>query len=142
MIAEHPHQQRVIVEAHELADRLAKLVIFGNTLAFNELPETERDLLTQQSEQMVQLLDTLHERIRGFHGLKRYRCHKHVAAKPMTRGEYSTLRGWQLPANEDGADAGYLVEYVDSGNPNHDHFANHISWSPKDVFDQGYKETK
>lgn len=32
-----------------------------------------------------------------------------VDAQPMTRGEYNTLRGWTLPADEDPKDPGYLV---------------------------------
>jgi Protein of unknown function (DUF2829) len=57
----------------------------------------------------------------------------------MTRGEYNDLRGWPLPADEDGADEGYLVEYFDGGNKNHPGFDNYISWSPKDVFERAYR---
>jgi hypothetical protein len=63
---------------------------------------------------------------------------KLINAKPMTRADYNTLRGWELPADEDGADEGYLVEYVDGGKANHKDFAGYISWSPKDVFDRAY----
>lgn len=69
--------------------------------------------------------------------MKKYRSHKTVLAKPMTRGEYNTLRNWELPADEDGADQGYLVEYPGGGAPNHPDFKNYISWSPKDVFERG-----
>jgi len=48
----------------------------------------------------------------------------------MTRGEYTRLRGWQLPADEKETDEGYLVKYTDSDG--------YISWSPKDVFERGY----
>ncbi len=64
---------------------------------------------------------------------------KYVTAKPMTRGEYNTYRGWELPVDEDGSDEGYLVEYVDGGKANHPDHAGYISWSPKDVFDRSYK---
>ena len=38
---------------------------------------------------------------------------KAIMAVAMTRQEYNDYRGWQLPADEDGTDEGYLVEYVD-----------------------------
>lgn len=44
---------------------------------------------------------------------------KPINAKPMTRAAYNTLRGWALPADENGDDAGYLVEYMDGGKANH-----------------------
>jgi len=72
--------------------------------------------------------------------MKTYVCHKTVRAKPMTRGEYNLLRLWTLPANEDHKDEGYLVEYLDSGEPNHKDFQHYISWSPKAVFEKGYVE--
>ena len=56
---------------------------------------------------------------------------KIVQAKPMTRGAYNILKGWPLPADEDGADEGYLVGYSDS----------YVSWSPKAAFDEAYRET-
>lgn len=73
---------------------------------------------------------------------KRYTCHKQVFAKPMNRRDYNTLRGWFLPSDENPADDGYLVEYTDGGAPNQTGFDNYISWSPKDVFEAGYKETQ
>lgn len=59
-------------------------------------------------------------------------------AKLMTRGEYNALRGWQVPADENPDDVGYLVERIDS-KPNHADFSGYISWLPKDVFEQIYK---
>ena len=56
---------------------------------------------------------------------------KLIKAKPMTRGEYNKYRGWTIPENENPADEGYLVVYVDSDN--------YESWSPKDVFDRAYR---
>ena len=64
---------------------------------------------------------------------------KVVNAKPMNRLEYNYIRGWEVPADEDPADDGYLVEYVDGGKANHPDFDGYISWSPKDVFDRAYK---
>lgn len=66
---------------------------------------------------------------------------KLISATPMTRQEYNDLRGWELPADEDGADEGYLVEYHDGGQANHPNFAGYISWSPADVFERAYRKT-
>ena len=57
----------------------------------------------------------------------------------MTRAEYNEYRGWQLPANEDGTDAGYLVEYQDGGKPNDARHTGYISWSPKAQHDAAYR---
>lgn len=56
---------------------------------------------------------------------------KMIRATPMTRGDYNSLRGWDMPAGEDAADDGFLVEYQDG----------HISWSPKATFDDTYRPT-
>lgn len=64
---------------------------------------------------------------------------KQILATAMTRQAYNDYRGWTLPADEDGNDPGYLVEYVDGGASNHPDHAGYISWSPKDVFDRAYK---
>ena len=63
---------------------------------------------------------------------------KQINAAPMSRQAYNDFRGWELPANEDGADEGYLVEYVDGGEANTDQFEGYVSWSPKDVFERAY----
>ena len=67
---------------------------------------------------------------------------KIVKATPMTRAEYNKYRAWALPANEDGADEGYLVEYTDGGKPNDARHPGYISWSPKEQFDNAYREIK
>lgn len=66
---------------------------------------------------------------------------KLIGARPMTRQEYNEYRGWTLPANEDGNDAGYLVEYLDGGPANDSRHTGYISWSPKEVFDRAYRPT-
>lgn len=63
---------------------------------------------------------------------------KLIKAFPMNRQQYNDLRGWTLPADEDGTDEGYLVEYVNGGKSNHDDYEGYISWSPKDVFEKAY----
>ena len=66
---------------------------------------------------------------------------KLIAAIAMTRLAYNDYRGWQLPADEDGADDGYLVEYLDGGKPNHPDHAGYISWSPTEQFNAAYRPT-
>ena len=73
--------------------------------------------------------------------MKTYIGTKQVIATPMTRGEYNDYRGWTLPADEDGADEGYLVEYLDGGKPNHPNHPGYVSWSPKEQFDKAYRPT-
>ena len=68
----------------------------------------------------------------------KYKCHKVVKATAMNRLEYNNYRGWDLPKNENGSDDGYLVEYIDSPNRNHENHDGYISWSPKEVFESGY----
>jgi hypothetical protein len=63
---------------------------------------------------------------------------KAIRAKPMTRQAYNDLRGWALPADEDGTDAGMLVEYLDGGKANVPGFDGYVSWSPIDVFNRAY----
>lgn len=57
----------------------------------------------------------------------------------MTRQEYNDYRGWELPADENGADEGYLVEYIDGGQANHPGHDGYISWSPEAVFNRAYR---
>lgn len=70
-------------------------------------------------------------------GLNHYVGTKIVLAKPMTRQEYNDYRGWKLPENENGNDAGYLVEYPE-GISNHAEHRGYISWSPASQFDMAY----
>lgn len=66
---------------------------------------------------------------------------KQVRGTPMNRLEYNQLRGWTVPADENPADKGYLVEYLDGGTPNHPDYAGYISWSPKVQFEAAYRPT-
>lgn len=66
---------------------------------------------------------------------------KLIAAVAMTRLAYNEYRGWQLPTDEDGADEGYLVEYLDGGKPNHPNHVGYISWSPTEQFESAYRPT-
>ena len=68
-----------------------------------------------------------------------FTCHKTVKAVPMNRKDYNDLRGWSVPSDENPEDEGYLVEYQDDSHKNVEGFDGYISWSPKDVFEKGYR---
>lgn len=72
--------------------------------------------------------------------MQQYIGTKLINAESMTRAEYNVFRGWELPEDEDGRDAGYLVEYVDGGKANTEKYKGYVSWSPKVVFLQAYRE--
>lgn len=65
---------------------------------------------------------------------------KAIKAFPMTRADYNKFRQWTLPTNENGADEGYLVEYQDGGAPNVVGMKGYVSWSPKEQFENAYRE--
>lgn len=73
--------------------------------------------------------------------MKQYIGSKIVNMAPMTRQEYNNFRGWTLPDDENGADEGYLVEYLDGGKPNTPQFAGYVSWSPKEQAEGAYRLT-
>ena len=66
---------------------------------------------------------------------------KLIAAEPMTRQAYNAFRGWEVPADENPNDEGYLVEYADGGPANVPGREGYVSWSPKDVFERSYRPT-
>jgi hypothetical protein len=66
---------------------------------------------------------------------------KLVMMLPMTRAKYNAYRGWELPADENGDDEGYLVEYLDGGKPNVPGHDGYVSWSPKEQADNAYRQT-
>lgn len=61
--------------------------------------------------------------------MKKYVGTKQIEAGPMTRGEYNIYRGWQIPADEDPNDKGYLVKHSDG----------YESWSPEKQFDEAHR---
>lgn len=73
--------------------------------------------------------------------MKQYIGVKLINAKPMTRAEYNAFRGWTVPADENPADDGYLVEYLDGGKGNTDLYQGYVSWSPSEVFNNAYGPT-
>lgn len=74
--------------------------------------------------------------------MKTYIGTKIIRAKAMNRMEYNQLRGWAVPADENPADEGYLVEYLDGGTPNLAGFDGYVSWSPKAQFEAAYVAIK
>jgi hypothetical protein len=74
--------------------------------------------------------------------MQRYIGTKILNGESMSLGEYNALRGWDMPTDEDPNKEGYLVEYPDDGEPNHEDYANYISWSPKEQFENAYRKTK
>lgn len=71
---------------------------------------------------------------------RRYIGTKVIQAWAMTLGEYNAYRGWQPPVGEAQAAPGYLVEYLDGGKNNDQRHIGYISWSPKEQFDNAYRE--
>jgi|GEM_PF-1529397 len=71
--------------------------------------------------------------------LKRYNALKKVQAKPMNRQEYNDLRGWDLPADEDGSDDGYLTVDINA-EPNLAGYDGYVSWTPKAMFESQFHE--
>ena len=71
--------------------------------------------------------------------MKRYIGVKEIKATPMNRGAYNTYRGWDIPADENPDDDGFLVEYIDVERANHHDHAGYITWSPKSVFERAYR---
>jgi len=72
--------------------------------------------------------------------IKRFIGTQVVNAQSMTRLEYNQFRGWNLPEDENGEDAGYLVE-VAGGKSNTPQFYGYVSWLPVGQFENIYRET-
>lgn len=71
--------------------------------------------------------------------MERYIGTKQILAQPMRLGEYNAYRGWDMPADEDPAKPGFLVEYTDGEGGNHPKHEGYISWSPEAVFLAAYR---
>ena len=65
--------------------------------------------------------------------MKRYTMTRTVLARPMTRREYNDFRGWLLPADENGNDAGFLIKDP-AGTPNLTGYGGYVSWLPAEEF--------
>lgn len=59
-----------------------------------------------------------------------YASHLTVRAAPMTRQAYNDFRCWEVPAGENPADEGYMIN--PTSNPDY------VTWAPKEVFDTAY----
>jgi hypothetical protein len=62
------YQQRVAAERNELVGRLSRLIEFFSTETFDALSEEEIGLLEAQATIMLQYVQVLTRRIRGFNG--------------------------------------------------------------------------
>jgi hypothetical protein len=65
---------------------------------------------------------------------------KSLMGTPMNLGDYNKKRGWDMPADVKPETIGYMVEYLDGGEPNTEFSQHYVSWSPKGVFEKSYKE--
>ena len=74
------------------------------------------------------------------HALCAYIGTKSVLATAMSRAEYCDYRGWEIPKNEDPDEQVYLVEYTDGGKANDERHSGYITMSPKEVFDNAYRQ--
>ena len=62
----NPHQERVVIEQKELAEKLAKLTDFTFTPTFAALPAPEQERMNRQHGIMEQYASVLGERIAAF----------------------------------------------------------------------------
>ena len=85
------------------------------------------------SEQ-VNISDLIKNKSMSLIKIDKFSCHKIVSAMPMSRGVYNSVRGWEIPENENPSDDGYLVVYNIGSDDEY------VSWSPKHIFDDGYKK--
>ena len=64
--------------------------------------------------------------------MNQYTMTRTILARPMTRQEYNDLRDWKLPADENGADEGFLIEYLDGTDGAG--YNGYITWLPAEEF--------
>lgn len=63
-----PHEERVVKEAHDLAEKLLKLAKFiSKGATFDKLDVEDQRLLRDQRDSMSAYLDALNARIERFH---------------------------------------------------------------------------
>jgi len=67
--------------------------------------------------------------------MNKYICRRVVDAEAMTRGDYNQYRGWQLPADEDGSDAGYLIAPAGAA-------PGYVQWMPEGEFNRTHSLLK
>ena len=67
--------------------------------------------------------------------MQKFNCSKTVLATAMTRLQYNNYRHWELPADENGDDPGYLVEALDGGKGNHKDHDGYITWMTAEQFE-------
>lgn len=82
-----PHQQRVVTERDELAERLSKLFAFFQSPIFAGLPAAEQTRLRSQARFMDGYLAVLGERIEAF------------SAPVVTSDMVTRFLTWPVPAN-------------------------------------------
>ena len=61
-----PHEQRVVVEAFELNEKLGKLRAFQSSDMFKSLTDEAVDQLNRQADVMAEYLSVLDERLHSF----------------------------------------------------------------------------
>lgn len=61
----------------------------------------------------------------------------YVTAIEMTRQEYNEIRGWELPADENGDDEGFLIEDP-AGQKNTPDYDGFVQWLPKAEFERKF----
>jgi len=73
--------------------------------------------------------------------MKSYTTTKEIRAVPMTLGEYTKLRGWEVASKKSANDKGFLVEFLD-GRINFSGFKGFVSWTPEELFNEYYTEVE
>lgn len=64
-----------------------------------------------------------------------------VLGYTMTRLQYNSLRGLDLPSDENGDDEGFMIENLINAKPNTDFSEGYISWSTKEQVFLEFRET-
>lgn len=67
---------------------------------------------------------------------------KTILAKEMTFEAYNKKRGWDLPDIDNRAEVGFLVEDLDTEDPDQSDRKGYVSWLPKAVFNRLYQNVE